>query len=281
MYQKTLYSEKSWGAGRSPARRFFCVFSLENGNFDTEKQAAATKTLHYEQNYEQNYSPSSVHKSACCWVCRLVTLRRRRRKAAAAAAPRAPPRRRRRRGPAEAAEAAARAAEEQAAASRGGMEGIGGRGCGVEGGGGTGGGVEGGGGTTGSGGEVFEGLPTKTKPAPKKQLHLSPRAAEDFFQLLVRRSIPSGWRRRGKGWARVQMARPNIPAMPRATALVFGIIRWCMQYGHGSRRVVGTSPQLTCCGGTRARGCSCHLRARCRCHRRCGHQGRRRGYPRD
>ena len=24
------------------------------------------------------------------------------------------------------------------------------------------------------------------------------------------------------------MARPNIPAMPRATALVFGIIRWCM-----------------------------------------------------
>ena len=71
-------------------------------------------------------------------------------------------------------------------------------------------------------------LPTKTKPAPKKQLHLSPRAAEDFFQLVVRRSIPSGWRRRGKGWARVQMARPNIPAMPRATALVFGIIRWCM-----------------------------------------------------
>ena len=109
---------------------------------------------------------------------------------------------------------ASRAAEEQAAASRAAAE-HGRR-------------REGGVGTTGSGGEVFEGLPTKTKPAPKKQLHLSPRAAEDFFQLLVRRSIPSGWRRRGKGWARVQMARPNIPAMPRATALVFGIIRWCM-----------------------------------------------------
>ena len=48
-----------------------------------------------------------------------------------------------------------------------------------------------------------------------------------------------------------------------------------MMYGHGSRRVVGTSPQLTCCGGIRACGCSsCRLRARCCCHRGCGRQGR-------
>ena len=48
-----------------------------------------------------------------------------------------------------------------------------------------------------------------------------------------------------------------------------------MVYGHGSRRVVGTSPQLTCCGGIRACGCSsCRLRARCCCHRGCGRQGR-------
>ena len=48
-----------------------------------------------------------------------------------------------------------------------------------------------------------------------------------------------------------------------------------MMYGHGSRRVVGTSPQLTCCGGIRACGCSsCRLRARCCCHRGCGRQER-------
>ena len=48
-----------------------------------------------------------------------------------------------------------------------------------------------------------------------------------------------------------------------------------MVYGHGSRRVVGTSPQLTCCGGIRACGCSsCRLRARCCCHRGCGRQER-------
>ena len=42
-------------------------------------------------------------------------------------------------------------------------------------------------------------------------------------------------------------------------------LRWSLGYhriGHGTRRVVGTSPQLTGGGRTRARGCSCHLRAR-------------------
>ena len=70
-----------------------------------------------------------------------------------------------------------------------------------------------------------------------------------------------------------QMARPIIPAMPRATGLSCGNAR----IGHGTRRVAAVSQQLACCGRIPAHGCSCHLRAgRCCCHRRCGHQGRER-----
>ena len=70
-----------------------------------------------------------------------------------------------------------------------------------------------------------------------------------------------------------QMARPIIPAMPRATGLSCGNAR----IGHGTRRVAAVSQQLACCGRIPAHGCSCCLRAgRCCCHRRCGHQGRER-----
>ena len=70
-----------------------------------------------------------------------------------------------------------------------------------------------------------------------------------------------------------QMARPIIPAMPRATGLSCGNAR----IGHGTRRVAAVSQQLACCGRIPAHGCSCRLRAgRCCCHRRCGHQGRER-----
>ena len=70
-----------------------------------------------------------------------------------------------------------------------------------------------------------------------------------------------------------QMARPIIPAMPRATGLSCGNAR----NGHGTRRVAAVSQQLACCGRIPAHGCSCRLRAgRCCCHRRCGHQGRER-----
>ena len=70
-----------------------------------------------------------------------------------------------------------------------------------------------------------------------------------------------------------QMARPIIPAMPRATGLSCGNAR----IGHGTRRVAAVLQQLACCGRIPAHGCSCRLRAgRCCCHRRCGHQGRER-----
>ena len=70
-----------------------------------------------------------------------------------------------------------------------------------------------------------------------------------------------------------QMARPIIPAMPRATGLSCGNAR----IGHGTRRVAAVSQQLACCGRIPAHGCSCRLRAgRCCCHRRCGHQERER-----
>ena len=119
-------------------------------------------------------------------------------------------------------------------------------------------------------------LPTETKPAPEAPSPV-PRAAEEFFQSMDSRSISSGWggEDRVRRWCKwpgrsyLQCLRP---------------LRWSLGYhsiGHGTRRVVGTSPQLTGGGRTRARGCSCHLRARCRCHRRCGHQGRGRGYPCD
>ena len=213
----------------------------------------------------------------------MVTLRRRRRKAAAAAAPRAPPRRRRRRGPAEAAEAASRAAEEQAAASRGGMEGIGGRGCGVEGGGGTGGGVEGGGGTraaargwrrnNGQRRRGLRGPPDENKACAKEATSpVAPRSGRFFSaagQEVHSKRMEAA--RKGLGEGANGPAEHTCNASGHCTGL------WdnTMMYGHGSRRVVGTSPQLTCCGGIRACGCSsCRLRARCCCHRGCGRQGR-------
>ena len=49
-------------------------------------------------------------------------------------------------------------------------------------------------------------LPTKTKPAPKKQLHLSPRAADEIFQPLAKRPIPSKMRQWQKGQGSAQVA---------------------------------------------------------------------------
>ena len=111
----------------------------------------------------------------------------------------------------------------------------------------------------------------------QRRLHLSPRAAEEFFQSMDSRSISSGWggEDRVRRWCKWP-GRSNLQCL--------WPLRWSLGYhriGHGTCRVVGTSPQLTGGGRTRARGCSCHLRARCRCHRRCGHQGRGRGYPSD
>ena len=100
-----------------------------------------------------------------------------------------------------------------------------------------------------------------------------PRAAEEFFQSMDSRSISSGWG--GEDRVRRWCKWPG-----RSYLQCLWPLRWSLGYhriGHGTRRVVGTSPQLTGGGRTRARGCSCHLRARCRCHRRCGHSGRGRG----
>ena len=111
----------------------------------------------------------------------------------------------------------------------------------------------------------------------QRRLHLSPRAAEENFQSMDSRSISSGWG--GEDRVRRWCKWPG-----RSYLQCLWPLRWSLGYhriGHGTRRVVGTSPQLTGGGRTRARGCSCHLRARCRCHRRCGHQGRGRGYPSD
>ena len=119
-------------------------------------------------------------------------------------------------------------------------------------------------------------LPTETKPAPEAPSPV-PRAAEEFFQSMDSRSISSGWG--GEDRVRRWCKWPG-----RSYLQCLWPLRWSLGYhriGHGTRRVVGTSPQLTGGGRTRARGCSCHLRARCRCHRRCGHQGRGRGYPSD
>ena len=115
-------------------------------------------------------------------------------------------------------------------------------------------------------------LPTATKPAPETPSPV-PRAAEDFFQSMDSRSISSGWG--GEDRVRRWCKWPG-----RSYLQCLWPLRWSLGYhriGHGTRRVVGTSPQLTGGGRTRARGCSCHLRARCRCHRRCGRQGRGRG----
>ena len=78
------------------------------------------------------------------------------------------------------------------------------------------------------------------------------------------------------------MAGPIIPAMPQATALVLGIpyVLAMLAKLSGCWNVTAADwwRPYTC---TRLQLPSPCPTARCRCHRRCGHQGRRRGYPRD
>ena len=162
------------------------------------------------------------------------------------------------------------------------MEGIGGRGCGVEGGGGTGGGVEGGGGTraaargwrrnNGQRRRGLRGPPDENKACAKEATSpVAPRSGRFFSaagQEVHSKRMEAA--RKGLGEGANGPAEHTCNASGHCTGL------WdnTMVYGHGSRRVVGTSPQLTCCGGIRACGCSCRLRARCCCHRGCGRQER-------
>ena len=108
----------------------------------------------------------------------------------------------------------------------------------------------------------------------RKAFHLSPAQRKKIFNGWSEGpfQVEGGEAEKGSGKC-AQMARPIIPAMPRATGLSCGNAR----IGHGTRRVAAVLQQLACCGRIPAHGCSCRLRAgRCCCHRRCGHQGRER-----
>ena len=113
----------------------------------------------------------------------------------------------------------------------------------------------------------------------QRRLHLCPAQRKNFFS----RWTAGPFQADGRGGEDRVRRWCKWPGRSYLQCL-WPLLRWSLGYhriGHGTRRVVGTSPQLTGGGRTRARGCSCHLRARCRCHRRCGHQGRGRGYPSD